>query len=113
MSCTLMLRPRQTLAERKVEVKKTVEQLEKLLVAGQVRAKVGPQGAITFAAWADNERNNMTDACAYRQIMASGSAAAKLKIAQAEQMAGRTVSRQVVGTGVHSHDGGKTWHDGH
>lgn len=113
MACELMRRPNQTLTQRKDEVKKAIEQLDKLLVSGQVRAKVGPQGAITFTAWANSERSDVTDACAYRRIMATGSAAAKLKLGQAEQLAGRSVSRQVVGQGVHSHDGGKTWHHGH
>jgi hypothetical protein len=31
-------------------------------------------------------------------------------IAKAEQVAGRSVNRQVVGQGVHSHDGGESWH---
>ena len=30
---------------------------------------------------------------------------------QAEQLAGRSVSRQVVSQGAHSHDGGRSWHD--
>jgi hypothetical protein len=25
-------------------------------------------------------------------------------------MAGRTVNKQIIGQGVHSHDGGQTWH---
>ena len=43
--------------------------------------------------------------------MISGSPLAKMKIAQAELLAGRTVDKQVIGQGAHSHDGGKTWHN--
>jgi hypothetical protein len=111
MACDTRLKRNQTISQRKLEVKKAVSVLDKLLAAGQVRVKVGPQGAVTFTAWADNERDGVTDACAYRQIMATGSALAKMKIAQAEQMSGRSISRQVVGQGAHSHDGGATWHD--
>ena len=48
-------------------------------------------------------------ACAYRRIMATGSAIAKMEIARAEAMAGRGVDRRVLSQGIHSHDGGQTW----
>jgi hypothetical protein len=35
---------------------------------------------------------------------------AKAKIAQAEMLSGRSINKQAVGAGVHSHDGGATWH---
>jgi hypothetical protein len=111
MPCDTRLKPRQTIQQRAEEVRKVTANLDRLLQAGQVRAKVGPQGAITFVAWGDNERDGVTDACAYRRLMATGSSLAKAKIAQAEQMAGRSINRQVVGQGHHSHDGGATWHD--
>ena len=101
----------QTLTERKLQVKETVDALAKALVRGDVKATVGPQGAIAFGGWQD--RKGITDACAYRRIMATGSALAKAKLAQAEQLAGRSVSKQVIGQGTHSHDGGHTFHPGH
>jgi hypothetical protein len=75
-----------------------------------VKARVGPQGAIAFAGIADDERDGVTDACVYRRIMATGSALSRHMIAKAEQVAGHSVNRQVVGQGVHSHDGGGSWH---
>jgi hypothetical protein len=111
MPCDTRLRQGQSISERKVEVKKAVSVLDKLIAAGQVRVKVGPQGAVAFSAWADNERAGVTDACAYRRLMITGSALTKAKIAQAETMAGRSINKQVVGQGAHSHDGGHTWHD--
>jgi len=111
MPCDTRLKAKQTIQERAAEVRRAVTQLDKLIARGQVRVKVGPQGAVAFSAWADNERDGVTDACAYRRLMATGSALAKAKIAQAEQMAGRSINRQVVGHGAHSHDGGHTWHD--
>jgi hypothetical protein len=110
MPCDSRLKQGQTLTERKTEVKKVVGALDRLIASGQVRVKIGPQGAVAFSAWADNERAGVTDACAYRRLMVTGSALAKAKIAQAEQMSGRSINKQVVGAGVHSHDGGKTWH---
>lgn len=111
MPCDTRLKPRQTIQQRADEVRRAVSTLDKLIAAGQVRVKVGPQGAVSFSAWSDSERDGVTDACAYRRLMVTGSALAKAKIAQAEQMAGRSIDRQVVGHGVHSHDGGHTWHD--
>lgn len=111
MPCDRKLKPRQTLKERAVEVQKVVKKLDGLLVSGRVKAKVGPQGAIAFVGLTDEERDGVTDACAYRRILVSGSALAKAQIARAEQIAGRSVDKQVIGQGAHSHDGGKTWHD--
>jgi hypothetical protein len=110
MPCDTRLKPRQTIQERAKEVRDATQRLASALAAGRVKVKVGPQGAITFENWSTNERDGVTDACAYRRIMATGSAMARLAIARAEQMAGRTVDRQVVGHGAHSHDGGATGH---
>lgn len=104
---------RQTLTERKLQVVESVAKLARELANGRVKAKVGPQGAITFQGWSDAERNGVTDNCAYRRIMATGSTQAKLAIMKAEQAAGRSVNRQAVAQGHHSHDGGTTWHKGH
>ena len=111
MPCDTRMLPQQTLTQRKEEIKSTVEKLAAKLVSGQVKAKVGPQGAITFIGWTEN--NRVTDACAYRRIMSTGTASAKLAIMKAEQLAGVKVNKQAVAHGHHSHDGGKTWHHGH
>ena len=111
MPCDTRLKAGQTIGQRKVEVKTAVSRLDALIAARQVRVKIGPQGAVAFTAWGDNERDGVTDACAYRRIMATGSALARAEIARAEQLSGRSINRQVVGHGAHSHDGGHTWHD--
>ena len=111
MPCDSTLLPNQTISDRKEDIKLAVSALDKLIQSGQVRVKVGPQGAVAFTGWADNDRRRITDACAYRRLLVTGSALAKAKIAQAEQLAGRGVNRQVVGHGAHSHDGGHTWHN--
>lgn len=108
MACETRLKPRQTIAERAEEVRKAVQSLDLALRMNSVKPVIGPQGAITFPQW-DNDRDGVTDTCAYRQIMASGSAMAKAAIARAEQMSGRTVNRQALAQGIHSHDGGKSW----
>lgn len=106
--------PTQTLTERKKQIVETVEDLARKLARGQVKAVVGPQGAVAFEGWngVNNAgKNGVTDACAYRRIMATGGALARQAIAKAEQAAGRTVDKKVVASGVHAHGG--VWHGGH
>lgn len=112
MPCDTYRKPQQTLQQRKDEIRKSIEQLEKMLVAKQVKVVVGPQGAITFTG-SKLQEDRVTDACAYRRIMSMGSAFARAEIAKAEQLSGCTVNKQAVAMGVHSHDNGKTWHNGH
>jgi hypothetical protein len=111
MPCDSRLLAGQTISQRKEEIKKTVSVLDKLIAAGKVRVKIGPRGEIAFSAWADSERNRITDNCAYRRLLVTGSSLTKAKIAQAEQMAGRSVNKQLVGQGAHSHDNGLTFHN--
>lgn len=110
MPCDTQLLAKQTLTERKTEVRASIARLSTLLAKRLVKPVIGPQGAITFQGWTDDDRSRVTDACAYRQIMATGSVFAKAEIARAEQMAGRSADRRVIGQGVHSHDGGASWH---
>lgn len=112
MACdTQFTRPQQTITERKKEISETVAELAKQLAAGTVKPVVGPQGAVAFQGW--QNRAGITDACAYRRVMATGNALAKAKIQAAEALSGRSVSKQALAAGVHSHDGGKTFHPGH
>lgn len=110
MPCDTKLLPGQTLTERKAEIRDSVGYLDALIRAGRVRPVIGPQGAIAFEGWKDSDRKRITDACAFRRIQATGSALAREAIAKAERMAGRTVNREAIAVGAHSHDGGRTWH---
>jgi hypothetical protein len=110
MPCGTRLRAKQTVQQRAEEIRRAVARLSNALASGRVKATVGPQGAVAFAGWNETERDGITDACAYRKIMVSGSALAKAAIAQAEQLAGRSVDRKVLARGIHSHDSGETWH---
>lgn len=110
MPCDTRLKAKQTISERAQEVREAVTRLATAIAAGRVKVKIGPQGAIAFEGWDTNSRDGITDNCAYRRIMATGSAMAKMQIARAEQLAGRTVDKQVIGQGLHSHDDGATWH---
>jgi hypothetical protein len=111
MPCDGSLLPGQSLTERKIEVREAVERLAKALATGRARAIVGPQGAITFGGEGASVVGDyrISDACAYRKIMSTGSALARAALAKAEMMAGRTVDRKVVASGLHSHDQGRNW----
>lgn len=113
MPCDRQLKAGQSITQRKEEILRAVDRLQKGLASGSVKAKIGPQGSIAFVGLSEADRAGVTDACAYRRIMVSGSALARAAIARAEQMAGRSIDKQVIGQGVHSHDGGRTWHGKH
>lgn len=113
MPCDTRLKPQQTIQQRADEIRKTLERVNSGLASRRVRVKVGPQGGVAFIGLTDDERDGVTDACIYRRIMATGSALAKAAIANAEMVAGRYVDAKAVAQGVHSHDGGRSWHHGH
>lgn len=109
MSCDTMLQANQTLAQRKEQVRRAAQIIDQLIAARRVGVKVGPQGAVTFTGISDTDRAGMTDACVYRMLSRSGSAATKMALQRAEQLAGRAVSKAALHAGVHSHDGGSSW----
>ena len=114
MPCDTRLRRGQTTTQRKQEVRDKVNDLSAKLVAKTVKPVVDKRtGAIAFQGWQEGQAFGITDACAYRRLLIDGSALAKAEIARAEQIAGRAVDRQALTQGVHSHDGGETWHHGH
>jgi len=110
MPCDTQLKPRQTVQERADEVRRAISRIDRLIVDRSAQVIVGPQGAVAFTGISAAERDGITDACIYRRLMVSGSALAKAQIARAEQMSGRSINRAIIGQGVHSHDGGRTWH---
>lgn len=113
MVCEYDRKRNQTLQQRIDEIVKAMINFDRRLIQGNIQAKVGPQGAVTFLGLSAEDRDGITDACIYRRIMATGSALAKQQIAKAELLAGVKVDKKVLASGTHSHDGGKTWHGGH
>jgi hypothetical protein len=113
MPCDTVFKRRQTITVRKAEIKTVIETVEKGLARGNIKAVVSKKGGIAFAGLTDQVRDDVTDACVYRAIMRNGSALARHMIAKAELLAGSKVSNTVLAGGHHSHDGGKTWSDGH
>jgi hypothetical protein len=113
MPCDTRLREGQTLAQRGEVVKKALSRLEKALTEGRTKVKIGTNGAVAFDGWKPEDRDDVTDVCAYRTLAAQNSWALRQAVAKAEQLAGRKVNTHAVASGVHSHDSGITWHPGH
>lgn len=107
------IREGQTMPQREAEVEDALKRLEEALRLGEVSVRVGPTGSVAFDRWAEADRAGLSDLCAFRKLSSRGSAALRTSIARAEAVAGRTVDKLAVASGVHSHDGGRTWHPGH
>jgi hypothetical protein len=120
MACDMRIALGQTPPQRKKQIDEAVQRLNKALAVGDIKIKVGPQGAVTFI---DGKvrgsvngilaSNKISDTCAYRKLLAAGSPELRKAIQQAEMLAGRKIDPQAVATGTHSHDGGHSWHKGH
>lgn len=113
MACETVNRQGQSLVQRQSAVKLALARLEAALKRGKARVVISPSGAITFAGWQGEERDDVTDACAFRKLTAANSWELRQAIARAEAQQGRKVNVRVVASGVHSHDNGKTWGPGH
>ena len=96
---------------RRLTVDAALERLKASLASGQVSAVVGRNGALAFKGWED--RDGISDLCAYRALSARNSPELRKALARAEVTAGRTLDPRAVASGTHSHDGGTSWHPGH
>ncbi len=113
MACTSALRQGQTLAERMAEVTRALKELELKIAAGAVKVAIGQNGAVALTGWSAADRSGVSDACAVRALMLEGSMVLRLALQRAELLSGRKMNVNAVASGVHSHDGGRTWHGGH
>ena len=107
MACETRLREGQTFQQRVDQVKEALARLERYLATGSVKVTIAPNGAVAFGAWKD--RDDITDACAYRTLSFGNSWALKQAVLKAEQMSGRKVNPAAVAAGFHTHDAGRTW----
>jgi hypothetical protein len=73
MPCDTRLKPRQTIQQRATEVRDVVEKFGKGLATGRIKPVVDRKtGAIAFDGVTNEERDGVTDACAYRRLMVTG-----------------------------------------
>lgn len=109
MPCDTYRKPGQTLAERIEEVRTALRALEQKLQTGKVGITIGNNGAMQFTNWSAQDRAGVTDVCAYRTLLHENSWALRQAVARAEALQGRRVNLAAVASGLHSHDGGRTW----
>jgi len=109
--CEQSRNAQQTPEQRRQQIDAALQRLEQSIKGGSVTVIVGPNGAVVFKDWQD--RDGVTDVCAFRMLQARRSWELMQAVQRAEGLAGRKVSQQSILGGTHSHDGGKTWHPGH
>jgi hypothetical protein len=101
--CPICKRNRLSLEQQQKEEAKSkaiVERAQRALISGSARVTVDRvTGKATFTGIDAADRNaGASDECLLRAIMVSGSALAIAKIAQAQRLAGRSVSRIAIGS---------------
>jgi hypothetical protein len=111
MVCDTIKAKDQNPADRFKEVLEAQKRLEALLLSGSVKVALGRQGQFALVGWTAADRKDISDACAYRAL--ANTWAMRQAIAKAETMAGKKLNTASLASGVHSHDGGQTWHPGH
>jgi len=84
-----------------------IERLARALGNNEATVVIGASGSIAFRGW--NEREGVSDLCAYRRLAASNSPTLRRAIMRAEAMAGRKIDPRAIASGMHSHDSGATW----
>lgn len=109
MACTSILKQGQTLQQRMTEIDRALKRLEQYLATGVVQLVIGPNGAVAIRGWNPKDRDGMTDVCTVRSLMATNSQPFKMALLRAEAISGKKMNPQMIGQGVHSHDGGRTW----
>ncbi len=107
MPCDSRIPLGMTPPQRRKQIAQTIDALNKALIDKSVTVKIGANGAVAFVGW--GQRNSVTDVCAYRKLLASGSPGLRAALVIAERAAGRKVDPQAVAAGYHSHDDGKTF----
>ena len=111
MPCDTRIPVGMTQEQRKTQIQQALERLEAAISNGSVSVAIGTNGAVAFQGW--NDRDNVTDVCAFRALTVKSSFALRRPVATAEARYGRKVNLAAVAAGTHSHDGGQTWASGH
>lgn len=87
--------------------REALDRLQRALAAGTVTIKVGREGSIAFAGWRDEDREGISDLCAYRAI--ANDPTVRRALLRAEALSGNRYDPRAIASGLHSHDGGATW----
>ena len=95
-------------AEKKVRQRKALEALRARLADGSVEAVVAKRtGAFALKGWRTEDREDISDLCAYRALM--NAPEMRRAVMRAQAMSATPINQRTIASGLHSHDGGATW----
>lgn len=94
-----------TTPDAKQRQRDALKRLQAAIGAGSVSVIVGKTGGIAFKGW--NDREGVSDLCAYRALM--NTPELRRALVRAEAMSGNRMDPRALASGLHSHDGGATW----
>ena len=83
-----------------------IKRLEMALGNNSASLVIGAAGSIAFKGW--NDKEGVSDLCAYRALASSNSPALRRAVMRAEAL-GTKINPRAIAAGMHSHDGGQSW----
>lgn len=93
---------------KKAKQREALTKLQASIGAGSVEVIVAKgTGAFALKGWGAADREDISDLCAYRALM--NTPEMRRAVMRAQVMSNTPLSARAVASGVHSHDGGKTW----
>lgn len=101
-----LTQPAATPAKKALQ-KTALERLVAAIGAGSIKVVVGRGGSVAFGGWRDDQREGISDLCAYRAI--ANAPAVRRAIFRAEAMSGHKIDPRAIASGLHSHDNGASW----
>jgi hypothetical protein len=98
--------PNLTPAQKLAQVD-ALKRLQAAVGAGTVQLVVARNGGVAFKGWAAEQREGVSDLCAYRVL--ANTPELRRALARAEVASGNRMDPRALASGLHSHDGGSTW----
>jgi hypothetical protein len=105
MPCTT--NPNLTVEKKELQ-RGALARLQAAIGAGTVQVVVAARtGAFALRGWKDEDREGVSDLCAYRALI--NTPEMRRAIVRAQAITGTPIDQRAIAAGVHSHDGGRTW----
>jgi hypothetical protein len=86
--------------------RQALARLQAAIGAGTVQVVIA-KGSIAFKGWAAEDREGVADLCAYRAL--ANTPEVRRAVIRAEAATGQRIDPRAIASGMHSHDGGRTW----
>lgn len=100
-----LTQPAATPAKKALQ-KTALERLVAAIGTGSIKVVIG-RGSVAFGGWRDDQREGISDLCAYRAI--ANQPEVRRAIFRAEAMSGNKIDPRTIASGLHSHDNGASW----